>query len=91
MRGRLGVGFPIIGLMMGVVCAGYAYVPGPQPDGGGPGGPGGPPGPEPLPDPPDGGRLADAGADKDRLPGRYDGVDAEAPPGLVGAGLGRLP
>jgi hypothetical protein len=64
-----------------------------MPDGGGPGGP---PGPEPAPDPPDGGRLADPGADQDGLPGRDDGDDGEGghglgPPGLVGAGQGRLP
>ena len=35
--GLICVGFPIVGLVMGVVCVGYAYVPGPQPDGGGPG------------------------------------------------------
>ena len=38
------------------------------------------PRPEPVPDPPGGGRLADARADQDRLLGRYDGEDAEAPP-----------
>jgi hypothetical protein len=62
----------------------------PQPDGGHPPGPPGPPGPVPLPDPPDGGRLAEAGADQARLPGRYGDGD-QGPPGLVGAGLGRLP
>ena len=54
--------FPIIGLMMGLVCSGYANVAGPQPGGGGPGRPPGPGEPEPVPDPPAGGRLADAGA-----------------------------
>ena len=50
-----------------------------------------PPGPEPLPDPPDGGRRADAGADQDRLPGRYnDGEGGQGPPSLVGAGTGAL-
>ena len=74
--------FPIIGLVMGVAGSGYANVTGPLPGGGGPPGP---PGPEPVPDPPDGGRLADAGADQSRLLGRHDGGGAEAPRGLVGA------
>ena len=61
--------FPVIGALMGVF--GAAVVNGlasPQPDGGRPPGPPGPPGPVLLPDPPDGGRLAEAGADQDRLP-----------------------
>ena len=77
--------FPIIGLLAGLAGSECANMTGPLTDGGGPPGA---PGPEPVPDPPDGGRLADAGADQDRLLGRYDGEDAEAPPGLVGAGLG---
>jgi hypothetical protein len=84
--------FPIIGTLMGVAGAGYANATGPLPDGGRPPGPPGPPGPEPVPDPPDGGRRADARADQDRLLGGYDGEEAdeqaEARPGLVGAGLG---
>ena len=75
---------PIIGLLMGVAGAGFAHATGALPDGGRPPGP---PGPEPLPDPPDGGRLADAGADLDRQPGRYDdGERDKGPPRLVGAG-----
>ena len=80
--------FPIIGLLMGVAGAGFAHATGALPDGGRPPGP---PGPEPLPDPPDGGRLADAEADLDRLPGRYDdGEGDQGPPRLVGAGLERV-
>jgi hypothetical protein len=45
-----------------------------------------PPGPEPVPDPPDGGRQVDAGADLDTPLSRHDRQDAQAPPGLVGAG-----
>jgi hypothetical protein len=63
------VAFPIIGLMMGLAGAGYANATGTLPDGGRPPGPPGPTGPEPLPDPPDSGRLADARADQDRRPG----------------------
>jgi hypothetical protein len=86
------VAFPIIGLVMGAVGGGCANVKDLLPDGGRPPGRPDPPGPEPVPDPPDGGRLADAGADQDRLPGRYDdGEGDQGPPGLVGAGLGRLP
>ena len=87
------VAFPVIGLMMGLTGAGVATAIRPLPDGGRPGGPGGPPAPEPVPDPPDGGRLADPGAGQDCLPGRYgdgDGQGDQGPPGLVGAGLGRL-
>jgi len=65
-----------------------------RPDGGRPPGPAGPPGPEPLPDPPGGGRLADAGTGQDRPRDRYDAGDGEggqASPGLAGAGLGGLP
>jgi hypothetical protein len=53
--------FPIFGLMMGLAGAGFANGSRPLPDSGGPGGPPGPGEPEPLPDPPAGGRLADAG------------------------------
>jgi hypothetical protein len=53
--------FPIIGVMMGLACSGYANRTGPQPGGSGPGGPPGPGDPEPVPDPPAGGQLADAG------------------------------
>ena len=60
--GVICVGFPIIGLIMGLAGAGYANVTGPQPGSGGPGGPPGPGEPEPVPDPPAGGRLTDAGA-----------------------------
>jgi hypothetical protein len=58
----LAVGFPIIGLIMGVLGAGVTS-PAPRlPDGGGPRRPPGPPGPEPsLPAPPGSGRQADAG------------------------------
>jgi hypothetical protein len=60
--------FAIIGLVVGAVVAGFAHATGPLAGGGRPPGPPGPPEPEPLPDPPDGGRLADAGADQDKLP-----------------------
>ncbi len=53
--------FPIIGLIMGLAGAGYANVTGPQPGSSGPGGPPGPGEPAPVPDPPAGGRLTDAG------------------------------
>ena len=57
----LAVGFPIIGLIMGVLGAGVTS-PAPRlPDGGGPRRPPGPPGPEPLPAPPEGGQHVDAG------------------------------
>ena len=85
------VAFPIIGAWMGMAGAGYANATGPLPDGGRPPGPPAPPGPEPVPDPPDGGRLADARAGQDRLPGRYDdGEGDQGPPGLVGAGLAEV-
>jgi hypothetical protein len=91
--------FPVIGLVMGLVGAAVANgMASPRPDGGRPPGPPGPPGPEPRPDPPDGRRPADAGADQDRQLGRYDvgdghdgGEGHQAPPGLVGAGTGRFP
>jgi hypothetical protein len=53
------VGFPFIGIMMGLLGSGVANVTGPLPDGGGPPRPPGGGGPEPAPDPPDGGRQAD--------------------------------
>jgi hypothetical protein len=53
-------GFPIIGLMMGLVGTGIANLKPRLPDGGRPGGPPGPGGPEPPPAPPDGGRHVDA-------------------------------
>ena len=56
------VAFPIIGFLMGFMGAGLASLTGPRSVGGRPPGPPGPPGPGPLPDPPDSGRLADAGA-----------------------------
>jgi len=87
--GLICLAFPLIGALMGVAGAGVANgLTSPRPDGGRPPGP---PGPEPLPDPPDGRRLADAGAGQDGLPGRYDDGDGDGdqgPPGLVGAGLG---
>jgi hypothetical protein len=51
--------FPVIGLLLGMASAvptDSATSPGQSPGGGGP------PGPDPVPDSPDGGRLADAGA-----------------------------
>ena len=54
------LGFPFIGLVMGLVGTGFANLKPRLPDGGGPGGPPGPGGPEPLPAPPDGGRHVDA-------------------------------
>jgi len=56
------IAFPVIGLMMGLVGSGYANATGPQPGSSGPGRPPGPGEPEPVPDPPAGGRLTDAGA-----------------------------
>jgi hypothetical protein len=88
----LAVGFLLIGLAMALTGAGIANATRPLPDGGRPGGPGGPPGPEPVPVPPDGGRLTDAGADQDRPLGLYDDGEGEGDqgtPGLVGAGLER--
>ena len=86
------VAFPFIGLMMGLTGAGIATTIRPLPDGGRPGGPGGPPAPEPVPDPPDDGRLPDPGADQAGLPGRYDdGQGDQGTPRLVGAGLERVP
>ncbi|HEV2937322.1 MAG TPA: hypothetical protein VGY96_29735 [Streptosporangiaceae bacterium] len=87
--GLICVVFPIIGLVLGVAGSGYANVTGPLPDGGGPPGPPGP-GLEPVPDPPDGTRDVDAGADQDRLIGRYEGENDEAAPSLVGARLTAL-
>jgi len=52
-------GFPIIGLMTGLVGTGIANLKPGLPDGGRPGGPPGPGGPE-LPAPPDGGRHVEA-------------------------------
>jgi hypothetical protein len=54
------IGFPIIGLILGVFGAGVANPTPRLPDGGGPGRPPDPPGPELLPTPPDGGRQVDA-------------------------------
>ena len=54
------VGFPVIGLLLGLTGAAATSVAGPLPDSGGPGGPPGAGGPEPLPAPPDGGRHVDA-------------------------------
>ncbi|MGH3257051.1 MAG: hypothetical protein ACRDOU_16920 [Streptosporangiaceae bacterium] len=53
------VTFPIIGFLMAALGARLTAMTRPLPDGGRPPGP---PGPEPLPDPPDGGRLVDAEA-----------------------------
>jgi hypothetical protein len=53
------VGFPVIGLLLGLAGAGVANPTPRLPDAGGPGRPPGPGGPEPVPDPPDGGRQAD--------------------------------
>ena len=58
--GLLLIGFPFIGLVMGLVGTGFANMKPRLPDGGRPGGPPGPGGPEPLPAPPDGGRNVDA-------------------------------
>jgi hypothetical protein len=54
------LGFPFIGLVMGLVGTGFANLKPRLPDGGRPGGPPGPGGPEPLPVPPGGGRHVDA-------------------------------
>ena len=55
------VGFPFIGLLLGLLGAGISNVTRTHPEGSGPPGPSGPGGPGPGPDPPDRGRLADAG------------------------------
>lgn len=88
--------FPVIGMVMGLfggaIVQGWATA---QSDGGQPPPPPGPPGPEPLPDPPDGRRLADAGSGQDRLPGRYDlgeidgGDRPPSPVALLGTELER--
>jgi hypothetical protein len=54
------LGFPFIGIVMGLVGTGIANMKPRLPDGGRPGGPPGPGAPEPLPAPPDGGRHVDA-------------------------------
>ena len=62
--GVICVAFPIIGAIMGTGSASGngQHVTGPLPGSGGPGGPPGPGEPEPVPDPPTGGRLTNAGA-----------------------------
>jgi hypothetical protein len=55
------VGFPFVGLVMGLIGSGIASVARPAPDGSGLSGPPGDGGPEPLPTPPDGGRQIDVG------------------------------
>ena len=55
------VAFPIIGAIMGAFGSGMARMTGPLTDGDRPPGP---PGPDPVPAPPDGARLAGAGADE---------------------------
>jgi hypothetical protein len=55
------VGFPFVGLVMGLIGSGIASVARPAPDGSGLPGPPGDGGPEPLPTPPDGGRQVDVG------------------------------
>ena len=89
--------FPVVGLVMGPFGGAIAeLLASPRPDGGHPPPPADPPGPEPLPDPPDGRRLVDAGSDQNKLPGRYDlggnaeGQDPPDPVALVSAGLGAL-
>lgn len=71
---------------VGLAGAGFANPTPRLPDGGGPPRPPGPPGPEPVPDPPDGGRHADAGTDQDMLRSPHDSEDAVTPPVLVGVG-----
>jgi hypothetical protein len=61
-------GFPIIGLIMGLVGAGIANLKPRLPDGGHPGGPPGPGEPEPVRDLPGGGQLADADAGELTVP-----------------------
>jgi hypothetical protein len=80
--------FPVIGLLMGLLGAGLANATGPRPDGGHPPGHPDPPGPEALPDPPDGGRRADAGGWDPGRPDRDDNGEGGdmGPPELVGAG-----
>jgi hypothetical protein len=56
------IAFPVIGLMMGLAGSAKANPAGPQPGSSGPGGPPAPGEPEPVPDPPAGRRLTDAGA-----------------------------
>ncbi len=70
------IGFPIIGLIMGLLGTGIANPTRRLPEGGGPNGPGGPPGPggpAPLPTPPDGGRHIDV----EELTVLVGGADAE--------------
>ncbi len=61
--------FPVIGLVMGTLGVAY-FMPVPRQSGPGPGGGGGGggPGPEQAPDPPDGGRRADAESDRVLVP-----------------------
>jgi hypothetical protein len=80
------VGFPIIGVMMGLVGSGVANVTGTLPDSSGPPGPPGGGGPEPVPAPPDGGRQADAGVDA----GVLTAVPNPGPVGLPEPGRGVL-
>jgi hypothetical protein len=89
--------FPVIGLLLGMASAvptDSATSSGPSPGGGGPRGP------DPVPDSPDGGRLADAGAGTDGpvaglLGWREEGPDSEHDEVLAGvtggAGRGRAP
>jgi hypothetical protein len=91
--GLILVVFPVTGLLLGMfsaVATDSATSSGPSPGGGGPPGP---PGPEPVPDPPDGGRLAGAGAGTDGpaagLPGwSEEGPDGEDDKVLAGATAG---
>jgi hypothetical protein len=78
--GLICVAFPVIGAIMGASGSGMASMTGPLPGGG----PAGPPGPDRAPDPPGGGQLAGVGTGQDRLSGRHNGQDTEAPGGLVG-------
>jgi hypothetical protein len=71
------VAFPVIGLLLGFIGSGAAIDWSRLSPGGG--GPPGPPGPEPMPDPPDGGLLADAGAGTDGLAAGLPGWSEEDP------------
>ncbi|MGH3154744.1 MAG: hypothetical protein ACRDOB_29010, partial [Streptosporangiaceae bacterium] len=88
------IAFPIVGLLLGLTGSAMTQVTGPLPDSGGPPGrPPDPPGPEPLPDPSGGGRLADMGADQDRLlslyaEGEERADERQGSPCLVGGRVG---
>jgi hypothetical protein len=74
--GLILLAFPVIGLVMGLFAV--AIGDSATSSGSSPGG-GGPPGPEPVPDPPDRGLAADAGAGTVELGGDLPGWNEEGP------------